>query len=571
MSQRRSPTTTFCLLLAGLLIARYATPLASCAKVTDVPPISLVTKSQWNALNDQVGGRLIQGIPFSKPCFPPISNQTACSEIQQHYVDGTIRYHFPGSLTNTEWETCMTTGDQCLLDATNTTNTAPTQLPCKQGSVSPYYIDILQASDVVAAFKFSKKTKVPIVIHNTGHDHKGRSSAPNSLGLWTHNLNTMEYRKSFRPDGCQGSSSGPAVTLGAGVQWGEVYLFADSNNITLVGGSDKGVGAVGGWLQGGGHSPLSNVFGLGVDRVMEFQDLFFALRGGGGGTFGVVLKATILAAPPVTLQATFIFWEQTTAEITEEFFSLLINNSLKLANSGYGYTAAPILGLFATPTLNASAHAEAMQPFTTFAEKLKANNVTGVSSVTITLPSWLAFFETFLLKLAASNGIPSTIGSRLVPQSLFHTEESKAKLLDALLEGASVNTTDYIVFGTTPFSFKADGQTSVTESWRDSVWHVATEVTWNWDTTLDEKKDAFLKASQSVAKLRTITPDAAYQNEADVYEPNHTVSFWGSHYHQLLKIKQKYDPDHLLDCWHCIGWQPNSSRFKCYIPTSSNN
>jgi FAD/FMN-containing dehydrogenase len=65
----------------------------------------------------------------------------------------------------------------------------------------------------------------------------------------------------------------------------------------------------GGWVQGGGHSPFSTLFGLGVDNVVEFkvvtadgrlvvandvvnQDLFFALRGGGGGTWGVVVEAT---------------------------------------------------------------------------------------------------------------------------------------------------------------------------------------------------------------------------------------------------------------------------------------
>jgi hypothetical protein len=29
------------------------------------------------------------------------------------------------------------------------------------------------------------------------------------------------------------------------------------------------------------------------------------------------------------------------------------------------------------------------------------------------------------------------------------------------------------------------------------------------------------------------------QNEADVYEPNHEVSFWGDHYPELATIKMK--------------------------------
>ncbi|EEB88350.1 hypothetical protein MPER_13859, partial [Moniliophthora perniciosa FA553] len=82
-----------------------------------------------------------------------------------------------------------------------------------------------------------------------------------------------------------------------GVQWHEAYGFAEAHNITLVGGSDRSVGAAGGWLLGGGHGMLSNTMGLGADRALQFkvvtpdgkyltanacqnQDLFFALRGG---------------------------------------------------------------------------------------------------------------------------------------------------------------------------------------------------------------------------------------------------------------------------------------------------
>ena len=76
--------------------------------------------------------------------------------------------------------------------------------------------------------------------------------------------------------------------------------------------------------QGGGHSALSPALGLGVDRVLQFkivtpdgqyrivnqcqnQDLFFALRGGGGGTFGVVLETSFVASPQVTVQAYVFF------------------------------------------------------------------------------------------------------------------------------------------------------------------------------------------------------------------------------------------------------------------------
>lgn len=121
------------------------------------------------------------------------------------------------------------------------------------------------------------------------------------------------------------------------MQFATIYTFAAANNVTVVAGADPGVGISGGWamvssnvsasttsfknsFQAGGHSGLSPSLGLGVDRVLEFKivtpdgqyrtankyqntDLFFALRGGGGGTFGVVLESTHIASPQVTIQA----------------------------------------------------------------------------------------------------------------------------------------------------------------------------------------------------------------------------------------------------------------------------
>jgi FAD/FMN-containing dehydrogenase len=65
----------------------------------------------------------------------------------------------------------------------------------------------------------------------------------------------------------------------------------------------------GGWSTGAGHAMLSAEYGLGVDNVLEFKvvtadgnlhvanevsntDLYWALRGGGPSTFGVVVEAT---------------------------------------------------------------------------------------------------------------------------------------------------------------------------------------------------------------------------------------------------------------------------------------
>ena len=190
---------------------------------------------------------------------------------------------------------------------------------CYQGSVPSYYIEVISVTDVQAALAFANATKVPLIIKNTGHDYKGRSSAPNSLALWTHTYQpAIRLETTFTPEGCP-TSSGVAVTVGAGQGFDGVYKFAEANNITIVGGSDRTVGAAGGWLSGGGHGALSNTLGLGVDNAFQIkavlpngsyvttnkcqnQNLFYALRGGGGSTFAVNMEVTYRANPQVTLQ-----------------------------------------------------------------------------------------------------------------------------------------------------------------------------------------------------------------------------------------------------------------------------
>ncbi|GLB33561.1 putative oxygen-dependent FAD-linked oxidoreductase family protein [Lyophyllum shimeji] len=536
--------------------------------------------SDWDALNQAVQGRLFQGVPFARPCFAEGFNSTDCLAVRSSYVDEVARSNVASAYIQTQWETCQTTAEGCLLSWTNPNDMSPTLPPnqCLLGSVPQYFIDVRNAQDVAEAFNFSRTTKMPLVIKNTGHDYKGRSSAPNSLALWTHNLKDISYTPAFVPEGC--SAASPGVTVGAGVQWADAYAFAESNNITLVGGSDRSVGVSGGWLQGGGHSALSNTMGLGVDRVLQFkvvtpdgvyrtanacqnQDLFFALRGGGGGTFGVVLESTILASPPVTLQAVIVSFTSNTST-TQELWTILAENGLKWAEEGWGGFSQAGIAIMINPRLSQNETATSMAPLIEFGQRLQNEGVANASTVVTQFPTFGTFFNAFTAEHVSLVGTNMAEASRMVSKDNFATAADRSALVSALL-AADAATPGLLILLTTPYSYPSDGQTSVTDAWRSSLYHVTVVSTWEWNATGAQKKAAYSAASASIDNLRKITPDAAYVNESDVYEPNHEVAFWGTHYAKLLQIKQKYDPDHLLDCWHCVGWDSTSPRFACYM------
>lgn len=83
-------------------------------------------------------------------------------------------------------------------------------------------------SDVQATVVFAAKHNLRLVIKNTGHDWFGRSAAAGSLLLWTHLLKHIEFLDAFVPQGSGSSYSGvPAVTVGAGIQFGDIYPVAN--------------------------------------------------------------------------------------------------------------------------------------------------------------------------------------------------------------------------------------------------------------------------------------------------------------------------------------------------------
>ena len=121
-----------------------------------------------------------------------------------------------------------------------------------------------------------------------------RSTAPDSLSIWTHNLRGMVYHDNFVPTGCAADPL-PAISVAAGHRMGEIYKATAKYGAIVVGGDDPDVG-MGGYLTGGGHSPLSGQYGLAADNVLELEvvtplgnivtlnqcsypDLFFSFRG----------------------------------------------------------------------------------------------------------------------------------------------------------------------------------------------------------------------------------------------------------------------------------------------------
>ncbi|KAL0576432.1 hypothetical protein V5O48_005537 [Marasmius crinis-equi] len=544
------------------------------------------TKEQWDQLGQSLEGRLHTAVPVSAPCFDTVNgekvgrNETACTEVQEGYTDPDFRFARANAFMFPQQETCQRTVETCLLDSTNPSNSAAWEgTECKQGSVSPYYIEISTHEDVQKAFKFAKETGTFLSVKGSGHDYKSRSSMAGSLSLWTGKLKSLSYSETFVPEGGEDKSYA-AITIGAAATFEEIYKFAEEKNFTFIGGYAQTIAASGGWVMGGGHGVLSPVYGLGVDRVIQFkvvtpdgeyrvaneyqnQDLFWALRGGGGSTFGVVLESSMSVEPAMSIRVASISIPQQ-LENAREFLSLIINETYKWGQEGWGGHMNAYSLINVNPLLTLQEAQESVQTVTDYAL------AHGGTSLVEDLPSWQAFFSKItLMGMPQVVGQPTILGSRLIPADLFTNDVGKTKVLNVthtMVSQYGIN--PYIVVAP-PFLYNyTEGSTSVTPAWRNSLWQIGFNRKWQFNSTAEDIKKVYQTVSEVTQLQRDIAPNSgAYFNEGDTYEPNPEVTFWGDNYPKLLEIKNKYDPEGLLDCWQCVGWRgPQDERFSCYIP-----
>lgn len=146
----------------------------------------------------------------------------------------------------------------------------PRAEPCGQGRISEYSVVVESPEHIQQAVQFAQDNNLRLAIRNTGHDFLGRSSAPDSLQIFTHRLKDITIVDDFVPEGGD-ESEGPAVTIGAGVQLNQLYETLNGSDVVVVAGFANTVGAAGGYIQGGGHSPLGTWAGMAADNALEFD------------------------------------------------------------------------------------------------------------------------------------------------------------------------------------------------------------------------------------------------------------------------------------------------------------
>lgn len=372
------------------------------------------------------------------------------------------------------------------------------------------------------------------------------------------------------------SYSGPAMKLGAGVIVGEAYEAAQTAGYRIVGGECGSVAMAGGYSQGGGHSVLNTAYGMAADNVLEWElitaegeylvanpnknaDLYWALSGGGPGTYGVVLSMTAklhaegpFAGGSLVLNTTNLsdetFWEA--VEIWYHLFPVFIKdgNTIQFVITNNTFNIISIN----LPDQEAVAVEMLIAPYMSELDRL---NITYMLKSEV-VDTYYEYFNLYYGPLPYGPQPPSTIlNSRLIPRSILEDVASTAQLVNTYKDTVADGT---FLVGCSGMDVRSTSHpdNAVLPAWRDAIAICIVNAYWDFTVPLEDN----LAVKEELVSVHVPAIDAAtpgsgvYLNEVDPwYEGDWKDAMYGANYDRLLDIKHKYDPDYLLYGHFAVG------------------
>ncbi len=538
---------------------------------------------KWEQLRQDVGGRLIKvEWPLRSCSESPVS--LACDDI------------FAG-LRNPYY----------IADQVGLTQTAG-WLDAWISQPSIYAVAAETTEDVIAGINFAREHNLRLVVKGVGHSYLGTSNAPDSLMIWTRHMDAIALHDAFVPQGCAAADEArPAVTVGPGAIWMHLYNAVTTQSGRYVQGGGCLTIGVAGFVQVGGFGSFSRNYGTAAANLLEAEivtadgavrianactnpDLFWAVKGGGGGTFGVVSRLTLR-----------------THELPQYVGSVF---TMVQASSGAAFRR--LIGQFLTFYAD-----NLLNPHWGDIVTLRRDNVfvVDMSFQGLDRQHAQAVWQPFLAMVAAGSDLNFTIAPRIVEvpaQRLWDPADMQARnagLVDDRLGAPAENR--YWAEERSAFMYGLESlwlprsllQTDRRERLADALFAAtrlrpvalhfqkglagasAETVAAVRDTATNPAVlDAFVLAmigagappafpglpghkpdiaagrkqaaaiGAAAAALRNVAPDAgAYVAESSFFEPDWQQAYWGSNYPKLLAVKKKYDPDGLFVVHHGVG------------------
>jgi FAD/FMN-containing dehydrogenase len=476
---------------------------------------------------------------------------------------------------------------------------------------SAYAIEATSAREVAAGVLFARAHNLRLVVKGGGHSYIGASNAPDSLLIWTRKMDSVVMHDAFVGVGAMESTLPvPAVSVGAGAIWGRAYDAVTTRGGRYVQGGGCLTVGVAGFVLGGGFGSFSKRYGTGASNLLEaevvtadgriliandhqHQDLLWALKGGGGGTFGIVTRVTMRTHDlPSTLGVVMLdvqaksrgAWRHLVERMISFYAASLFNPDWG-EQVGFNQRRLTVRMLFAGLTTE-----QAQANWRPFIDYVRSNDtdfemhepmIAAFPARQMWDPAFLGTLPGIILKdnrpgaregdaywaqnLAETGWVISGYHSSWLPSSLLGAGAREA-LVSALVEASERWGVDLHfnkgIAGGEPHARAACSATATNPRMVDAFALAIVAggqapaypgVSGHEPDVAAGRRDAGLMR-QAFAPLEAISgPPASYVSETDYFHRHWQEAFWGENYPRLLAIKRRYDPSGLFKVHHGVG------------------
>ncbi len=494
---------------------------------------------------------------------------------------------------------------------------------------SVYAVVPRTTEQVVAAVNFAREKNLRLVIQGGGHSYKGASCAPDSLLIWMREMRNITLHDAFVARGCEGKQTRQhAVTVEAGATWLPTYDAVTTKGGRYVQGAGALTVGVAGLIQSGGFGSFSKRYGLAAGGLLEAEivtadglvrltnaakdpDLFWGIKGCGGGSLGVVTRVTLKTHELPTFfgvvsgeisSTSDIAFRQLISEIISFYRSNLFN-----AHWGERIVFRPNNTVNIGMLFQGLNQPDAEDVWTPFVKWLAVSAPSlSLDGFTITTmparrfwdPDYLASIHPSMIVKDNRPNAPATniiwsaderragqfihgYKSAWLPASLLQPAQQQSlteALFAATRHGEICLHFNKGLAGTSPAEIAAARDTPMNPAVLDafalarcSAEDLAAFPGYGLhDPKLSLARRQAAQVSKAMNELLKVAPGSgSYVAESDYFEPSWQESFWGSNYPRLLAIKKKYDPMGLFYVHHGVGsdeWGADGSD-ECAEPT----
>jgi FAD/FMN-containing dehydrogenase len=547
------------------------------------------SEASWDRLNREVGGRLIK-VQSPLGVCQDVPHSTSCSDVFKELRNP---YYI---------------GDQVGLTQTSGWVDGWTSTP------SVYAVAARQTADVVAAVHFARERHLRLVIKGGGHSYQGTSNAADSLLIWTREMNTITLHDAFVGRGCEGQQAPqPAVTVEAGALWLATYDAVTTRGGRYVQGGGCTTVGVAGLIQSGGFGSFSKRYGLAAAGLLEAEivtadgtvrianactnaELFWGLKGGGGGSLGVVTRLTLKTRDlPDYFGAVF----GTIRAASDAAFRALIARVIRLYHESFfnpHWGEQMVFGPGNTlriamvfQGLDQQRAEDIWRPFLTWLagapQDFSVENAVRIASMPARHFWDAAYLRQHASSLVVADDRPGApeghffwagdrgqVGQFLhgyrsawLPASLLQPEQ-QPHLADALFAS-----TRHWVMSLHFNKGLAGAPAEEVSAAKDTAMHPAVLEAFalaisagNGPPALPNipghapdlhvaRRNASAIGKAMDAMLQVVPDAGSYVSESDFFHPAWQHAFWGSNYPRLAAVKRHYDPDSLFFVHHGVG------------------